>query len=193
VSHSLLVEDMRGHQYRRPLATMRAYLDDMQKAAATFPALSEPLPMVLAALGPQMTALGGERTAGVHPYNVTPEHTASARAIIGSDKWLCVEQKVLLTNEPSTAREIARQAMAFYLPLTNYRNSWKRVGFTDEDLDDGGSDRFLDSMVAWGTESVIRNRLQAHFDAGASHVCIQPLHPQGQPVPDYNALVALSG
>jgi probable F420-dependent oxidoreductase len=192
VSHSLLVEDMRGHQYRRPLATMRSYLDGMEKAAASFPALAEPSPIVLAALGPRMTALGGERTAGVHPYNVTPEHTASARAIIGPDKWLCVEQKVLLVAEPSKAREIARQAMAFYLPLVNYRNAWTRLGFTDDDLASGGSDRFLDAMVAWGTETAIQQRIQAHFDAGASHVCVQPLHPEGQPIPDYNALRALA-
>jgi probable F420-dependent oxidoreductase len=193
VSHSLLVADMRGHQYRRPLATMRTYLDGMEKAAQAFPALAESAPVVLAALGPQMTALGGERTAGVHPYNVTPEHTASARAIIGPDKWLCVEQKVLLAADPGRAREVARQAMAFYLPLSNYRNSWKRLGFTDEDLDRGGSDRFIDAMVVWGTETDINRRIQAHFDAGANHVCIQPLHPEGQPLPDYNALRALAG
>jgi len=192
VSHSLLVEDMRGHQYRRPLATMRSYLDAMEKAAANFSAIAEPSPIVLAALGPQMTALGGERTWGVHPYNVTPQHTASARAIIGPNKWLCVEQKVLLVAEATKAREIARRAMAFYLPLANYRNSWKRVGLTDDDLEGGGSDRFLDAMVAWGTETAIQNRIQAHFDAGASHVCIQPLHPEGQPIPDYNALRALA-
>ena len=192
VSHSLLVEDMRGHQYRRPLATMRSYLDDMEKAAAAFPAIAEPSPIVLAALGPQMTALGGERSWGVHPYNVTPEHTASARAIIGPDKWLCVEQKVLLVADASKAREIARQTMAFYLPLPNYRNNWKRLGLTEDDLEGSGSDRFLDAMVAWGTETAIHNRIQAHFDAGASHVCIQPLHPEGQPVPDYNALRALA-
>jgi len=191
VSHSLLVEDMRGHQYRRPLAMMRSYLDGMEQAAAKFPALAEPSPIVLAALGPQMTALGGERTSGVHPYNVTPEHTALARTAIGSEKWLCVEQKVLLVPGPTRAREIARQAMAFYLPLTNYRNNWKRVGFTDQDLENGGSDKFLDAMIAWGTETAIQNRIQAHFDAGASHVCIQPLHPEGQPTPDYNALRAL--
>ena len=140
-----------------------------------------------------MTALGGERTSGVHPYNVTPEHTALTRAIIGPEKWLCVEQKVLLVAEATKAREIARQAMAFYLPLSNYRNSWKRVGFTDQDLENGGSNKFLDAMVAWGTETAIQNRIQAHFDAGASHVCIQPLHPEGQPIPDYNALRALLG
>jgi probable F420-dependent oxidoreductase len=188
VSHVPLVEDARGHQYRSPMATMRAYLDAMDKAAEIAPLLDEPPPTVLAALGPQMTALGGRRTNGVFPYNITPEHTARARAIIGPHKWLCVEQKVLLVTDAIKAREIGRQVMAFYLPLTNYRNNWKRLGFTDEDLAGGGSDRFLDAMVAWGSETAIRQRIQAHFDAGASHVCIQPLHPNGQPLPDYNAL-----
>jgi probable F420-dependent oxidoreductase len=192
VSHVPLVEDARGHQYRSPMATMRAYLDAMDKAAEIAPSLDEPPPTVLAALGPRMTALAGWRTAGAFPYNVTPEHTDRARTIIGPNKWLCVEQKVLLVNEPAKAREIARQVMAFYLPLTNYRNNWKRLGFGDEDLEGGGSDRFLDGMVAWGSEAAIRQRIQAHFDAGASHVCIQPLHPDGQPLPDYNALRVLA-
>src|SRR5690242_6706665 len=109
VSHVPLVEDARGHQYRQPVATMRAYLDTMEKAAGIAPSLDEPPPTVLAALGPQMTALAGHRTAGAFPYNVTPEHTARARAIIGPDKWLCVEQKVLLVTDPGRAREIARQ------------------------------------------------------------------------------------
>jgi len=99
---------------------------------------------------------------------------------------------VLLVTEPSKAREIARQAMAFYLRPSNYRNNWKRLGFTDEDLDDDGTNRFLDAMVAWGTETPVNQRIQAHFEAGASHVCIQPLHSQGQPIPDYNALTALA-
>jgi probable F420-dependent oxidoreductase len=139
-----------------------------------------------------MTALAGQRTNGAFPYNVTPEHTARARAIIGPDKGLGVEQKVLLVTDPSKAREVARQAMAFYLPLTNYRNNWKRLGFSDEDLAGGGSDRFLDAMVAWGNEAAIRQRVQAHFEAGASHVCIHPLNPDGQPLPDFNALKALA-
>jgi probable F420-dependent oxidoreductase len=193
VSHVPLVEDARGHQYRQPVATMRAYLDAMDKAAAIAPPLDEPSPTVLAALGPQMTALAGQRTNGAFPYNVTPEHTARTRAIIGPEKWLCVEQKVLLVTDPGKAREIARQVMAFYLPLTNYRNNWNRLGFGDEDLTDGGSDRFLDALVAWGGEAAIGQRIQAHFDAGASHVCIQPLHPDGQPLPDFNALNALAG
>ena len=192
VSHVPLVENARGHQYRRPLATMPAYLDVMDKAVAIAPPLDEPPPTVLAELGPQMTALAGQRTAGAFPYNVTPEHSAQARTIIGPNKWLCVEQKVLLVTDPAKARGVARQAMAFYLPLTNYRTNWLRLGFGDEDLAGGGSDRFLDAMVAWGSEAAIRQRIQAHFDAGASHVCIQPLHPDGQPLPDFNALTVLA-
>jgi probable F420-dependent oxidoreductase len=192
VSHVPLVEDARGHRYRQPVETMRAYLDAMDKAAAIAPHLEEPPPTVLAALGPQMTALAAARTAGALPYNVTPEHTARARAILGPDKWLCVEQKVLLVTDATKAREIARQTMAFYLPLANYRNNWRRLGFSEQDLADGGSERFLDAMVAWGDAAVLRQRIQAHFDAGASHVCLQALHPEGQPMPDWQALTALA-
>jgi alkanesulfonate monooxygenase SsuD/methylene tetrahydromethanopterin reductase-like flavin-dependent oxidoreductase (luciferase family) len=95
-------------------------------------------------------------------------------------------------TDPGKARDAARQALAFYLPLTNYRVNWGRLGFGEDELNAGGSDRFIDAMVAWGTEAAIRRRIQAHFDAGASHVCIQPLHPDGQAVPDYNLLAALA-
>ena len=192
VSHTPLVEDVRGHRPGKPLATMSAYLDAMEKAAAMAPALEEPPPTVLAALGPKMTELAAARTAGAFPYNVTPEHTARAREIVGPDKWLCVEQKVLLVKDPGKAREVARQTMAIYMPLPNYRNNWLRLGFSEAELADGGSDRFLDAMVAWGDESAIQKRIQEHFDAGASHVCIQALHPEGQPLPDLNALTALA-
>jgi probable F420-dependent oxidoreductase len=192
VSHMPLVEDARGHHYRPPVETMRAYLDAMDKAAAIAPRLAEPPPTVLAALGPQMTALAAARTAGAVPYNVTPEHTARARAMLGPDKWLCVEQKVLMVTDATKARERARQTMAFYLPLPNYRNNWMRLGFSEQDLADGGSERFLDAMVAWGDVSVLQHRLQAHFDAGATHVCIQALRADGQPMPDWQALAALA-
>lgn len=192
VSHVPLVEDARGHHYRRPVETMRAYLDAMDKAAAMAPQLEEPPPTVLAALGPQMTALAAARTAGALPYNVTPEHTARARAILGPDKWLCVEQKVLMSTDATRAREVARQTLAFYMPLPNYRNNWMRLGFSEQDLADGGSERFLDAMVAWGDASVLQQRIQAHFDAGASHVCIQALRADGQPMPDWQALAALA-
>lgn len=192
VSHTPLVEDLRGHRSGKPVATMRAYLDAMDKAAATAPPLEDPPPTVLAALGPRMTALAAARTAGAMPYNVTPEHTARARALLGPDKWLCVEQKILLVQDPAKAREVARQTLAFYLPLPNYRNNWLRLGFSEDDLADGGSNRFLDAMVAWGGTSAIQQRIQEHFDAGASHVCLQALHPDGQPRPDLHALAALA-
>jgi probable F420-dependent oxidoreductase len=192
VSHVPLVEEARGHQYQQPVPTMRAYLERLDKAVSIAPPLDEPPPTVLAALGPRMTALAGARTARVFPYNVTSEHTAQSRAIIGPEKWLCVVQKVLLLIDPAKARNLLRQAMAFYLPLTNYRTNWLRLGFSDEDLVNGGSDRFLDAMVAWGNEAAIRQRIQAQFDAGASHVCIQPLHPDGQSLPDLDALAALA-
>ena len=191
VSHVPLVEDTRGHHYRQPVETMRAYLDAMDKAAAIAPQLEEPPPTVLAALGPQMTALAAARTAGALPYNVTPEHTARARAILGPDKWLCVEQKVLMSTDATRAREVARQTLAFYMPLPNYRNNWMRLGFSEQDLADGGSERFLDAMVAWGTHRCCNN-IQAHFDAGASHVCIQALRADGQPMPDWRALATLA-
>ncbi len=192
VSHTRLVERARGHHYGKPIPTMRGYLDAMEKAGAIAPALDETPPTVLAALGPKMTELAGARTAGALSYNVTPEHTAGAREILGPDKWLCVEQKVLLVNDPGKARQVARQVLGLYMPLPNYRNNWLRLGFSEADLADGGSDRFIDGMVAWGNEEVIQQRIQEHFDAGASHVCIQPLHPEGQPVPDLNALTALA-
>lgn len=192
ISHVPLVEDLRGHRSGKPLATMRAYLDAMDKAAATAPPLEDPPPTVLAALGPGMTVLAAARTAGAMPYNVTPEHTARTRALLGPDKWLCVEQKILLVQDPAKAREIARQTMAFYMPLPNYRNNWLRLGFSEDDLADGGSNRFLDAMVAWGEKSAVQKRIQEHFEAGASHVCIQALHPDGQPRPDLNALAALA-
>jgi probable F420-dependent oxidoreductase len=122
VSHVPLVADARGQRYGPPVATMRAYLAAMDKAAALAPPLEAPPPTVLAALGPHMTALAAARTAGAFPYNVTPEHTARARAILGPDKWLCVEQKVLLVTDPTQARAVARQALAFYPEFSFYNH-----------------------------------------------------------------------
>ena len=190
VSHVPLVEGFRGHTYAKPVATMRAYLDAMEAAELAIPAQERNV--VLAALGPRMLALAAERTRGAHPYNVTPEHTARAREIVGADAWLCVEQKVCLTAEPARARDVAAQTLGMYMPLTNYRNNWLSLGFGEDELGARGSDRFLDAMVAWGTPEAVRARIRAHFDAGASHVCIQPLDPAGSTAPDRNALEALA-
>jgi probable F420-dependent oxidoreductase len=192
VSHVPMVEGARGHVYGKPVATMRAYLEAMEQAAGIAPQVPETPPTVLAALGPNMLRLAGERTTGAHPYNVPPEHTARARELMGPGPWLCVEQKVLLVKDASKAREVARKNLAHYMELPNYRNNWLRLGFSEEELSGGGSDRFLDAMVAWGDEAAIRSRIQAHFDAGASHVCIQPLDPEGRRLPDLDALKALA-
>ena len=191
VSHIPLVEEFRGHRYGRPVAAMRAYLDAMDAAALTIPTPERNI--ILAALGPNMLALARDRTRGAHPYNVTPEHTARARAIIGPDRWLCVEQKVCLTAEASRARRVAAEVLSLYLPLPNYRNNWLSLGFGEEELTGRGSDRFLDAMVAWGSADAVRARIKDHFDAGANHVCIQPLDPGGTAAPDWNALEALAG
>lgn len=192
VSHVPLVEGVRGHAYGKPVATMRAYLDGMARAAEFAPKLSQTPPTVLAALGPNMVALGAERAAGIHPYNVNPEHTAWARQRVGPGPWVCVEQMVVLEEDPARARAVARKELARYLPMTNYRNNWLRLGFREEELAGGGNDRFIDAIVAWGNAAAIRKRIQQHWDAGANHVCIQALHPAGPTPPDWNALKALA-
>jgi probable F420-dependent oxidoreductase len=193
VSHAPLVEGVRGHRYESPVARMRTYLEALEKAPYTAVPPRHEGAVVIAALGPRMLRLAAEKTRGAHPYLVPPEHTARAREILGPGPWLCVEQKVLLERDASTARAAARRAIAFYLKLPNYRNNLKRLGFGDADLDDGGSDRLVDALVAWGDERALAARVRAHRDAGASHVCVQPLHPQGRPLPDLRALEALAG
>jgi len=179
VSHRPLVSDMRGHSYGRPVPTMRSYLNAMRAAPYQAPPPSQPPTTVLAALGPKMLALSAEITDGAHPYCVTPEHTAEARQILGANKLLCPELMVLLETDPSAARAAARTALSPYIQLENYANNWRRLGFSDEDLAGGGSDRFVDANVAWGDEGAIRARIQLFWEAGADHVSIQSLHPSG--------------
>jgi probable F420-dependent oxidoreductase len=179
VSHRPMVQGLRGHTYGKPVATMRAYLEAMREAPYQAPMPSEKPLTIVAALGPKMMALSSELADGAHPYNTTPEHTAKARAILDPGRLLCPEVWVLLETDPATARRAAREALSRYLQLENYVNSWRREGFGDDDLAGGGSDRFLDAMVAWGDERAIRARIQQHCDAGADHVCIQPISSQG--------------
>jgi probable F420-dependent oxidoreductase len=123
-----------------------------------------------------MLALSAELSWGALPYNVTPEHTATAKGIVGDDAWLAVEQKILLETDADAARAMARAELARYMVLPNYRNAWLRMGYSTDDLENGGSDRFMDGMVAWGSEDDIRKRLREHVDAGATHVAIQPVY-----------------
>ena len=191
VSHAPAV-DSRGHSYSRPVATMRAYLEAMKAAPYGAPAPAEPPLTILAALGPRMLALSASHADGAHPYNVTPEHTAEARRIMGPGKLLCPEVWVLLESDAAKARALGRQALANYLRLDNYVNNWRRLGFGDDDFAAGGSDRFIDANIAWGDETAIRRRLQLHWDAGADHICIQSISPDGSRRPDEAVLALLA-
>ena len=192
VSHGHLVSGVRGHEYGKPVSTMRSYLEAMEKALYMGPAPEEPVPVVLAALRPKMLALAAEKTRGAHPYFVPPEHTARAREILGKGPWLCPEQMVLLETDATKARAVARQNMQVYVGLPNYQNNLKWLGFEDADFADGCSDRLVDAIVAWGDEQAIAARIQAHLDAGADHVCIQPFRADGEAGPDLRILEALA-
>jgi probable F420-dependent oxidoreductase len=192
VSHEHLVTGLRHHEYKPPVAAMSEYLDAMQSAFYRAVEPAEDAPIVLAALRPPMLRLARDKTRGAHPYFTTPEHTARARALLGADAWVAPEQMVLLETDAAKARAVARANMQIYLGLPNYQRNLKWLGFTDDDIGNGGSDRVVDAIVAWGDEAAIARRIRAHHDAGADHVCIQPLRPDGEPGPDLRALEALA-
>jgi probable F420-dependent oxidoreductase len=194
VSHVPVVEGLRGHSYGKPLETMRAYLEHMSQSTYGAPRPSETPVSVIAALGPQMLQVAAERADGAHCFLVTPEHTARARAILGAGKLLCPEQKVLLETNPGRAREISRPFIARYIGLANYRNNLLRLGFSESDFAGGGSDHLVDELVAWGDEAAIRARIQAHWDAGADHVCVQAINRNGDTMgpPDERVLELLA-
>jgi probable F420-dependent oxidoreductase len=177
VSHHLLIDNTHPGEYTKPLAKTRAYLDELDELTPTVP----PERRVLAALGPKMLGLARDRARGAHPYLVTPEHTAVARAELGDGPLLAPEQHVVLETDPAKARAVAREGLATYLMLPNYVNNWRRLGFTEDDFADGGSDRLIDHVVVWGDEPTIATRVQAHFDAGADHVCVQAYTGADQP------------
>jgi probable F420-dependent oxidoreductase len=181
VSHIPLVKDMRQHEYGKPVATMRAYLEGMAAAPYKSVAPQSPPRTVLAALGPKMLELAGERADGAHPYNVPPQHTREAREILGPNKLLCVEQAAILETDGSQARALGRQFLKIYMGLPNYVNNWRRLGFSDPDFAGGGSDRLIDAVVAWGDEKAIRKRIDEHWQAGADHVCVQAIGASGRP------------
>ena len=180
VSHRPLVEGLRKLAYGPPVATMRYYLERLAEAPYSSIASREAPPVVIAALGPKMLALAKEATAGAHPYFTSPRHTAMAREILGPDKWLCVEQKVVMETNPEKARGLARASARTYQQLPNYQNNWLRMGLVREDFDGDGSDAFIDATFAWGDADAIRARIDEHVAAGASHVCVQPVHREGQ-------------
>jgi probable F420-dependent oxidoreductase len=175
-------------EYRKPYDALVDYLDQLDDYGV--PANRR----VVAALGPRVLKLSGERSAGAHPYLTTPEHTAQARELIGPTAFLAPEHKVVLTTPDKEgadkARAVGRRALDMYFNLANYRNSWKRLGFADDEVVRPGSDRLVDAVVAYGTHDAIAARLKEHLAAGADHVPVQVLTKDENLVP---ALAELAG
>lgn len=190
VSHGHLVAGIRKHDYSKPYSYMVDYLEKMEKALFMATAPAEAPGILLAALGPKMLELSSTKANGAHPYFTTPEHTRISRDVMGPDALLAPEQMVVLETDPTEARRIARAGMKIYLGLPNYANNLKRLGFTEDDIADGGSDRLVDAIVAWGTEEKIAARVTEHHAAGADHVCVQVLmaDPRTAPTAEFTRL-----
>jgi len=191
VSHRPMVEGVRGVDYSKPLTAMKKYLEGMEQSPWRGPETPMP-PVVLAALGPKMLELSRDASQGAHPYWTTPEHTAMAAEILGPDKLLCVEQKIIMTTDKSDAHAKSAEQLEIYKGLPNYRNNWKRMGFTEDQIEHNDP-AFVDQVVAWGTADQIQAKIDAHYQAGATHVCIQPVHPTAERgVVHWEALEALA-
>jgi probable F420-dependent oxidoreductase len=172
VSHAPSVAK-RGGSYGKPIESMAAYLDAMDAADWTGPVSAERPPLVLAALGPRMLDVAAERADGAHPYFVPVEHTRIARERLGPDPVLAVEMTAVLGTDRSESRRVARGFAERYLGSVNYANNLRRLGFADDDIAGGGSDRLIDAIVAQGDAAAIAARVREHLDAGADHVCVQ--------------------
>jgi len=190
VSHQPMVEGVHGTTYDKPYSTMVSYLDAMDRGLFFASAPSVAPQRVLAALGPKMLKLSAERGLGAHPYFVPVEHTVIAREALGVGPLLAPEQAVVFETDPTKARAIARTHMATYLRLPNYTNNLERLGWTDADIADGGTDALVDAIVAWGSLDTVVARVKAHLDAGADHVSVQvlPADPRGLPLAEWREL-----
>jgi probable F420-dependent oxidoreductase len=191
ISHAPIVDDGHPGRYAAPLSTMRAYLDALDAAARGG---GRPR-RVLAALAPKMMALASERALGIHPYLVPVSHTRLARLTLGDDALIAQELSVILDSDPEKSRQLARHDLETYLGLPNYTNTWKRLGFTDADLADGGSDELVDALYAWGTVAQIGERVGEYRSAGADHVCLRAVvSDTGRvPLPEWRELAAIAG
>ena len=172
VSNAALVDAItEPGRFRKPLAAAATFLDALDSAPTPLPRDAT----VLAAISPKMLEIARMRTARAHPFNVTPEHTALARQALGRSALLMPEQMVIVTADPDRAHAISRKTLSYYLQFSNYTNNLRRIGFGDEDFADGGSNRLIEALVAWGSPEDIAARVREHRDAGANHVCVQVL------------------
>lgn len=174
-------------EYRKPYEVLGEYLDalDAQKVPTSR--------RVIAALGPKMLTLAAQRSAGAHPYLTPPQHTGEARNLLGPTVFIAPEHKVVLARDAEASRKIGRETVDFYLNLSNYLNNWKRLGFTDDDVEKPGSDRLIDAVVAHGTTEAIAARLNEHLEAGADHVAIQVLGGSDAVLPSLTELAGPLG
>jgi probable F420-dependent oxidoreductase len=173
-------------EYKKPLAKMGEFLDGLDAAGPPVPRDER----VVAALGPKMLGLAAERSLGAHPYFTTVEHTRFARERVGPDALVATEVAVVVDPDPESAREKARGYTARYVGMTNYARNLLRFGFTEDDLDGGGSDRLVDAVIPHGSADAIAEAVHAHLEAGADHVCLQPVGHGSEPLEDYRALAA---
>jgi probable F420-dependent oxidoreductase len=171
-------------EYKKPLAKMRDFLDGLDNADRPVPRDER----VVAALGPKMLELAAGRAFGAHPSSPTVPHTRIARERIGPDALLAPELAVVVDPDPESGRADARAFAASYLRMTNYTGNLLRLGFSERDLADGGSDRLIDAVIAHGSADAIAETVHAHLEAGADHVCLQPVGHGTEQVDDYRAL-----
>jgi probable F420-dependent oxidoreductase len=174
VSHEPIVQKLRKHDYVSPLAHMKSFLEGLNEAPMFAIEGSQEFARVIAALGPKMLELGKTLAHGVHPYLVTPEHTAIARQAVG-DQFIGVEQAVVLGQSREEFLKRAHEYLDMYTGLPNYRNNWLRLGFSEEDFVRGGSERLCDALVVHGDEQKILDNINEHRSAGADHICLQVL------------------
>jgi probable F420-dependent oxidoreductase len=188
IGHAAIVDAGAPGRYARPLSFMRGYLDALDAAGA-----GPRLPRVLAALAPKMLALARERADGIHPYLVPVEHTAAARTVLGPAALIAQELTVVLEPDPAVARRLARADLEGYLALPNYTSTWRRLGYGDDDLADGGSDRLVDALYAHGTVEAVAARIAEYRSAGADHVCLRVVVPGPERLllPEWRTLAAL--
>ena len=182
----------RGVAYEKPYSFMREYLTKMRATPYGAPKPQHDPPIILAGMMPKMLQLAASETRGTHTYFTTTEQIAQVRAALGPDPWLCAELGVMLETDAAKARAAARRYMQVYLSIDHYVRRLQAVGFTDTDFADGGSDRLVDALIAWGSEDTLRERIEAYYQAGATHVCIMPLSANGGLAPDERALDALA-
>jgi probable F420-dependent oxidoreductase len=192
VSHRSYMERY-GFRFDKPLTYMREYLAQMKAARYFAPRPREDPPILLGAVRPKMMQLAAEQADGVLPANCGTALTARARAVVGPAKWVCSSVVVIFESDPATARAASREFLKFYFRLENYRRNWRLFGFDEADLADGGSDRLVDALVAWGDEARIRKHIDEHYQAGATHVLIYPARTDGNALmPEERTLDALA-